>query len=382
MGYACDRYADSMASPNFLKGSANLERAPRCVQEAAPYKVFPVTPSRLVESIEGTELDCDAEAHHTGRLYIEWFGASYVEMEEMPMYPSEQYVIFSLELHLFFARIMKEHALFLMAGFPPANPDFSKTAKKYKCDFEELLSRAITLSDGVIRRKVLNSGEIVTPFTPMAEQQTEHLTGIEIDRTLTTRENLLRPGAQTVRSRERIQKVRALNQDALRLLDGLISFQEQILSCVLSCQMFTMNYPLLIEHITREAKLYREYVHRLEKNGNLDPQAMGQLEQFWNQIMMEHALFIRGLLDPTENELIETAGSFADDYAALLSRARAASDQTLVRKEALAETQKFRAFKTAGVKGIEGCKIRSLILPLLADHVLREANHYIRLLSE
>ena len=30
---------------------------------------------------------------------------------------------------------------------------------------------------------------------------------------------------------------------------------------------------------------------------------------------------------------------------------------------------------------IERCKIRSLILPLLADHVLREANHYIRLLE-
>ena len=41
MGYACDRYADSMASPNFLKGSANLERAPRCVQEAAPYVFRP-----------------------------------------------------------------------------------------------------------------------------------------------------------------------------------------------------------------------------------------------------------------------------------------------------------------------------------------------------
>ena len=35
-----------------------------------------------------------------------------------------------------------------------------------------------------------------------------------------------------------------------------------------------------------------------------------------------------------------------------------------------------------GVEGIEACKIRSLILPLLADHVLREANHYLRLLSE
>lgn len=30
-------------------------------------------------------------------------------------------------------------------------------------------------------------------------------------------------------------------------------------------------------------------------------------EDFWNRIMMEHALFIRGLLDPSEEELIETA---------------------------------------------------------------------------
>lgn len=34
------------------------------------------------------------------------------------------------------------------------------------------------------------------------------------------------------------------------------------------------------------------------------------------------------------------------------------------------------------IKGIEECKIRSIILPLLADHVLREANHLIRLLNE
>ena len=50
-------------------------------------------------------------------------------------------------------------------------------------------------------------------------------------------------------------------------------------------------------------------------------------------------------------------------------------------QESLKETLRFRDFKTAGAKGISDCKIRSVILPLLADHVLREANHYIRLLS-
>ena len=48
----------------------------------------------------------------------------------------------------------------------------------------------------------------------------------------------------------------------------------------------------------------------------------------------------------------------------------------------LQETLNYRDFKEAGAKGIDECKIRSIILPLLADHVLRESNHYIRLLKQ
>lgn len=297
------------------------------------------------------------------------------------MHPSERYVMHSLELHLFFARIMKEHSLFLMAGFTPANPDFTRAAEHFKCEFEALLARAVDLSDGVVSRGVLNSGEIFTPFTDMAERQTQHFTCIDINRKITAQEALLRPGCPKEHSCELLRQVQILNRRALCLLDGLISLKEQILSNVLCCRMFTMNYPLLLEHIIREAKLYREYVQCLETDGDLDPQAMGQLEKFWNQIMMEHALFIRGLLDPSENELVNAADSFAKDYAQLLKQCRTAQDATIT-QSALAETRKFRDFKMAGVKGIEECKIRSVILPLLADHVLREANHYIRLLSE
>lgn len=38
----------------------------------------------------------------------------------------DRYVTLSLELHLFFARIMKEHSLFLEAGFTPADGDFAR----------------------------------------------------------------------------------------------------------------------------------------------------------------------------------------------------------------------------------------------------------------
>lgn len=91
-------------------------------------------------------------------------------------------------------------------------------------------------------------------------------------------------------------------------------------------------------------------------------------------------MFIRGLLDPTEVDLLNTADDFAKEYLALLSTCNNAYDQTLT-SASLKTTIKFRDFKQAGTEGIEQCKIRSIILPLLADHVLREANHYIRLLQ-
>lgn len=293
---------------------------------------------------------------------------------------TDNYVVKSLELHLFFGRIMKEHSLFLRAGFTPVNADFSGRAEAFKREFERLLSAATALSNGVVGEDVLCSGEVVTEFTALAERQTQMFTGIPINGRITARQLGMRCGDEGAVSPQLAVQVRRLNRTALQLLDGLISFKQSILRNVLSCRMFTMNYPLLIEHILREARLYRHFVEILEADGDLTDSAMKDAECFWNQIMMEHALFIRGLLDPSETELFRSADNFAREYAALLESCRGAHRQTLS-AESLRETVRFRDFKAAGAQGIEQCKIRSLILPLLADHVLREANHYIRLLK-
>ena len=297
------------------------------------------------------------------------------------MFDKERYVVLSLELHLFFARIMKEHALFLKAGFTPVNRDFINKAEFYRREFESLLRCAVNMSNGVVGRDVLSSGEILTEFTADAEAQTQCFTGIPIDRGITRMESNLSCGDFVRINPALCRQVEGINRRALNLLDGLIEFKERVLNGMLRCRMFTMNYPLLIEHIIREAKLYRSFICNLESGGDLDSRSMSETELFWNWIMMEHAMFIRGLLDPSEDELVKTSNSFAQEYAALLARARAANDSVMFRQESLNETLRFRDFKTAGVQGIEDCKIRSVILPLLADHVLREANHYIRLLN-
>ena len=58
------------------------------------------------------------------------------------------------------------------------------------------------------------------------------------------------------------------------------------------------------------------------------------------------------------------------------------TDETIrsVTDRTIRKTTELRDFKAAATKGSDACEIQSIFLPLLADHVLREANHYLRLL--
>lgn len=294
----------------------------------------------------------------------------------------ENYAALSLETHLFFARIMKEHGLFLEAGFMCADKAWMEKADWFRRQFEDLLWDAVQLGNGRVNRWIIDSEELVTEFTLPAEECTEKLSGVPIDSEITRQEKKLLPGRRMNTDRELVRAVNDLNRRALRLLNDFIAFKESILREVKAGKLFTANYPLLIEHILREARLYCTTVEELLDNRQLTYKKLRMTENFWNQIMMEHALFIRGLLDPTEETLIQTANQFAMEFRELLEQARRQDCRAMgLTKEALAETLKIRDFKAAGTKGILNCEIASIILPLLADHVLREANHYIRLLE-
>lgn len=295
----------------------------------------------------------------------------------------ENYVTLSIETHLFFARIMKEHALFLEAGFPCKETQWIQRADRLRNEFENLLRQVMQFNCGLMNHEILKSQELVTQFTLQAERRTSQLTGISIDHRITMAEQQLEADCSGNRHKRMIRSIDQLNRKAINLLDELIGFKESILREVEEGCLFTFNYPLLIQHILREAKLYRSILTDLVEDQRVSYKKIRDQEMFWNQIMMEHAWFIRGLLDPTETELIESADHFAVEYGELLEMARTQNCKAMdgIRRKSLEETLKYRKFKEAGAEGILNCEIASLILPLLADHVLREANHYIRILE-
>jgi ATP/maltotriose-dependent transcriptional regulator MalT len=142
-----------------------------------------------------------------------------------------------------------------------------------------------------------------------------------------------------------------------------------------------------LEHLVHEVQNYIAMLTKLiSGTEEMAPREFALQQAFWNEIMHEHAEYIEGMLDPKESALKAQAAAFGREFARLVQQAQTAEQrlqilpQVTMRSEAA--TERIQRFKADGTKGILSCRVRSIINPLLSDHVLREANYYLRMLRE
>ncbi|MDD4570142.1 MAG: DUF2935 domain-containing protein [Tepidanaerobacteraceae bacterium] len=251
-----------------------------------------------------------------------------------------QFINESLSLNVFWLRIMKEHSLFLRLGLP--------------CDQQELIERALFF-----------------------EQAFDRL----LDR------------AQRIQGGN-VPVVRALNEESIQLTRELIEYKTRLLLMMLECRLGGFNYPLLIDHIRREAIYFVNHLERLQRGEMINPVTNLLLEEvFWLRIMADHSKFIKHLLDPSERQLVETANVFSEQLDEL--RFQAEDFQSFLRinpmfvpslgrftNDAITAITSLRDFKAQAKDLIARCEIISLIPELLADHVLREAKHSLVILRD
>lgn len=271
----------------------------------------------------------------------------------------------------------------MAVAFLPKDNTFVQEAMAFNQYFNSLLTKATSLASGVLSVR----NDAVTQFTLEAERATSFVTGVAIDTNLTSYELTLASQPRHYMDTSLINSVNTLNNEAIQATQALINFKTKVINGVLSCRMYTFNYPLLLDHIRREAYFFVDLLSKLQNriNPNAVEEAIRQ-QIFWNQIMSEHAKFIHGYLDPTEEELIEIAHNFGNEFEELNQRAIQMSvnpqQLPIITSETIELTKGIQGFKTQGTEGLLNCKIKALVAPLLGDHTIREANHYLNLLQE
>lgn len=79
------------------------------------------------------------------------------------MLSRQEFIRYSIEVNLFFQRIMKEHLFFIETNLQPIENAFILKANMLKQGFEQLLAETVYYANGVISESAIKSNEIVTP---------------------------------------------------------------------------------------------------------------------------------------------------------------------------------------------------------------------------
>lgn len=294
------------------------------------------------------------------------------------MISTEMYVQWSLQYHLFWLRILKEHAIFIEATMPPPGRSLALAADAYKQNYDQFLITAVSLSNGVLPLEVLQSGQFYTQFTEEAERLAEQYTGIKINTDITISEYDIEPLTVPLHVTSNMeQEISLLNQNILSMTDSFVQFQSNLLNNRSSCGLFTMMYTGDILHVLLEAKRYQMILSALE---NKDEGAIENYKTFWTHNMADHAKVMRGQFDPTETAYFNRANMFSNLFDTLsqeeMDSATYPSDAALLK-----DTSDIRDFKADTTDAIISCKVQSIMLSLYTDHLLREANHFIYLMQ-
>jgi hypothetical protein len=189
------------------------------------------------------------------------------------------------------------------------------------------------------------------------------------------------------------QTIQRFNVEVHTAASHIWVFKRKILGLILQCQLpGGNNFPLLVDHISREAYYFRNRLEQLNA-GKLDPlpDAIINENVFFLRIMADHAKFIGHLLDPSERKLVDQARHFSEDFDQLLFQARdldsmRPQSQTVPLLDQFLDQNKvsvtaLRDFKKTARDLIEECRIKSIIHPLLADHVFREAERFLTIID-
>ncbi|HWS52917.1 MAG TPA: DUF2935 domain-containing protein [Pyrinomonadaceae bacterium] len=153
------------------------------------------------------------------------------------------------------------------------------------------------------------------------------------------------------------------NRPTIELVRRFLDVKRRMEKAQESGQLKSLAWPTFFEHVALEGE---RFANRLEKfsEGKVELER-DEVVDFWSRIMADHADFVAHLLDPEERALIEKSRGAADAWRAVKSGGPKGKVEG-----SLAE---LLAFKQTAQKGVEAGQIKSIIHPLLADHVVREA---------
>jgi hypothetical protein len=164
----------------------------------------------------------------------------------------------------------------------------------------------------------------------------------------------------------------AFNRSTIEKVKPFIEYKHRLRDAQQAGKIRTLVFPLFFDHAAREAQRAAERLEKLAA-GNVALE-FSEVVEFWSATSSEHSSFIAHLLDPQEQDLI----SHALDSSALFKGFQNGNrDRAIPRGQILLATEELIDFETVVEDGVHTGRVKSILHPLLADHMRRETLKFV-----
>jgi hypothetical protein len=266
----------------------------------------------------------------------------------------------------FWTEILGDHAQLLHENLAPSEEQAIRWSRQFQTGFRTLGSQAAELAKSAGIRGP--AGSYALTGRPEEPEPLMRLDGQELNRY----------AAESAQVAHR----------AVDLLTSLRGFKEQVLQQQLDCQIKLGFGPVLVAHMITEAEEAHRTLTRAREHAPLPPSLEALHHHLiWLPDASGHAVALHNSLDGVERPLREQAEAFSQVFNGLQIKAlelysmlrvapRMVGALKRLNQDSMARIAAFRAFLLELREHAEGCELMGSLMPLLADHMLREELYY------
>ena len=289
----------------------------------------------------------------------------------------------TIENGLFYLRLMRDFALNIRLSFYINNADLIRSAEDFEMRYENL-GRVIT-KYGKISRLAYENQIFVTNYTLPTERLTEKLFNIDLVTELTEKELDFEIGEFVFPSKEVVDELVMLNNDALVLTTNFIEFLSDISKEIENNNLFSYLYKSLIDYMIEEANLYINILGRIIRRETGDPTFVTNYVYRYQLIMRNIARFLRNFIDPQEEDIFNKLNGFSKSFQNIseeyITSNLSPESQSFLNQKTKELVEEFKRYLSKIIQDVLDSRIHFIIAPLFLDTVYREVNYFKYLLE-
>lgn len=299
------------------------------------------------------------------------------------------YISFAIENSLVITRLMYNHVIFLKVIIYYSgnnnNDNYSEHFDEVQDMYKDLLLDFLTLANGNVSAKFIRQHILITEYTDILEKKTCLLSRINTDSKINELSHSLKSKTS---NKEYNDYEKATLKTLLTKLDLILNKsieKYELLNYEINQNNMEMFFdPNFINHFIDETKLFKYTLDFFVKQIKFTPSFVFCLNFEVAKMLNEHSKYVYQMNNPVSdvyNEPIKKSSTQSHDIMMESGAGMTPTSSKQISHECKDCTTDFIHWNEDLVKGIVHLGYYQVIIPLLYDHILREANYFNYLLE-